>query len=212
MKRIVLIGFFIFIAIGLYFFSNKMEVIPTAEATGSNSKATFAGGCFWCMQPPYDKLPGVIKTVVGYTGGSTKNPTYEEVSSGTTGHCEAVVVIYDPTKIKYEKLLQVFWKNVDPTDSGGQFVDRGNQYRTEIFYHNAEQKRLAEASKAALDQSGRYKGKKIVTPITSAGEFYVAEEYHQKYYLKHPYKYEFYRSRSGRDDYLKKIWGDEYEH
>jgi peptide methionine sulfoxide reductase msrA/msrB len=171
-------------------------------------KATFAGGCFWCMEPPFEKLEGVSAVISGYTGGQKKNPTYEEVSSGGTGHLESVEVLYDPSKITYSELLDVFWKQIDPTDPNGQFVDRGSQYRSAIFYHDDEQKRLAERSKEALDKSGKY-DKPIVTEIVRASEFYRAENYHQDFYKKNPVRYKSYRHFSGRDKYIKKIWGDE---
>ena len=174
------------------------------------AKATFAGGCFWCMEPPFERLSGVAEVISGYTGGQKKNPTYEEVSSGTTGHVEAVQVLYDPSVLTYQELLNVFWRQIDPTDPGGQFVDRGAQYRTVIFYHNEEQKRLAEESKDALQKSGRFKST-IVTEILPAAEFYRAEEYHQDYHRKNPVRYKFYRYRSGRDQYLEKIWGSKEE-
>jgi methionine-S-sulfoxide reductase len=169
-------------------------------------KATFAGGCFWCMEPPFEKLDGVNAVISGYTGGHTENPTYEEVSSGRTGHAEAVEVQYDPSRITYAKLLDVFWHNIDPTTKDRQFVDIGSQYRTAIFYHNEEQRRLAEESKRMLDASGRF-GKPIVTEIVPAGKFYPAEEYHQDYYKKSSTRYKFYRFKSGRDQYLDRIWG-----
>ena len=172
--------------------------------------ATFAGGCFWCMEPPFDKLPGVISTTAGYTGGHTRNPTYEQVSSGQTGHAEAVEVEYDPKRISYEKLLDVFWHNIDPTQRDGQFCDHGSQYRTAIFYHDDEQKRLAEASKAALVKNKPFKGE-IVTEITRATEFYRAEDYHQDFYRKNPIRYKFYRTGCGRDARLKKLWGKSEE-
>lgn len=174
-------------------------------------KATFAGGCFWCMVPPFEKLAGVKEVISGYTGGHKKNPSYEEVSSGSTGHVEAVQVIYDPSKITYKALLDVFWRQVDPTDPGGQFVDRGSQYRTVIFYHSEEQRRLAEESKKELGASGRF-SKPIVTEILPASTFYRAEEYHQDYYRKNPVRYKFYRYNSGRDQFLKKVWGDDNGH
>ena len=179
---------------------------PPAGAQTGLAKATFAGGCFWCMEHPFDELDGVVSTTSGYIGGHKANPTYREVSSGTTGHAEAVEVVYDPHKVSYEKLLEVFWMNVDPTDAGGQFCDRGSQYRTEIFYYTDEQKRLAEASKAALERSRPFKAP-IVTQIAKATTFYPAEEYHQNYYEKHPLKYKYYRTGCGRDARLKALWG-----
>jgi peptide-methionine (S)-S-oxide reductase len=176
-----------------------------ARGTGS-AQATFAGGCFWCMEPPFDQLPGVISTTSGYTGGHKKNPTYQEVSAGGTGHAEAVQVIYDPKQVSYEKLLDVFWHNVDPTQQDGQFCDHGTQYRTAIFYHDEEQKQLAEAAKAKLQQHKPFKGE-IVTEIVPAGEFYPAEEYHQDYATKNPIRYKFYRTGCGRDQRLRELWG-----
>lgn len=171
-------------------------------------KATFAGGCFWCMEHPFETLKGVISTTSGYTGGHKENPTYEEVSAGTTGHAEAVEVIYDPTQVSYAKLLDVFWMNIDPTVTNRQFVDVGSQYRAAIFYHNEEQKKLAEESKEQLDKSGRF-DKPIVTEITPASVFYPAEEYHQDYYNKNPIRYKLYRYGSGRDQFLNKVWQKE---
>lgn len=169
-------------------------------------KATFAGGCFWCMEAPFEKLDGVKDVVSGYTGGHKENPTYQEVSFGSTGHVEAIQITFDPNKVSYAGLLDVFWRQIDPTDAGGSFVDRGPQYRSVIFYHDQEQKRLAEESKDALGKSGRY-DKPIVTELTKFSKFWKAEDYHQDYYKTHSLKYKFYRSRSGRDQYLKKIWG-----
>lgn len=187
-------------------------LVPSAATYGASdnakradlAKATFAGGCFWCMEPPFDKLDGVISTTSGYTGGTKKNPTYEEVSSGTTGHAEAVEITYDPAKITYAKLLDVFWHNVDPLTPNRQFCDSGSQYRTAIFYHDENQKRLAEESKKAL--SKRFK-EPIVTQIVPAKEFYPAEEYHQNYYIKNPLRYKFYRYSCGRDRRLEEVWG-----
>jgi peptide methionine sulfoxide reductase msrA/msrB len=173
-------------------------------------KATFAGGCFWCMTPPFERLDGVKEVIAGYTGGHTENPTYEEVSSGTTGHVEAVQVSYDPSKITYEKLLAVFWKQIDPTDADGQFVDRGSQYRTVIFYHTHEQKVIAEKSREEMQRSGRFK-KPIVTEILPASAFYPAEAYHQDYEKKNPARYDFYRSNSGRDRFLTQTWAGAQE-
>jgi peptide-methionine (S)-S-oxide reductase len=179
----------------------------TVDAQSDNlAKATFAGGCFWCMEHPFDELDGVVSTTSGYIGGHKANPSYHEVSSGTTGHVEAVQVVYDPKKVSYEKLLEVFWVNVDPTDSGGQFCDRGSQYQSRIFYYTDEQKRLAEASKAALAKSKPFKDP-IVTEIVAATTFYPAEEYHQDYYKKNPVRYKFYRTGCGRDARLKALWG-----
>jgi peptide-methionine (S)-S-oxide reductase len=184
-----------------------------AAATPANGQAlaTFAGGCFWCMEPPYDKLDGVLATTSGYIGGSKADPTYKEVSAGGTGHAEAVQVTYDPAKVSYQELLEVFWRNVDPLDAGGQFCDRGDQYRTGIFAHDAEQRRLAEASKQALEESGRFE-QPIVTEIETAGPFYPAEDYHQDYYEKNPLRYNFYRWNCGRDARLEQLWGEQATH
>jgi peptide-methionine (S)-S-oxide reductase len=179
---------------------------PPAVPPG-HAVATFAGGCFWCMEPPYDKLPGVTATISGYMGGRNANPTYPEVSSGNTGHAEVVQVVYDPKKVSYEKLLEVFWHNVDPTVKDRQFCDSGNQYRTAIFFHDEAQRKAAEASKAALEKSKPFKDA-LVTPIEMAGAFYPAEEYHQDYYKKNPVRYQIYRSGCGRDARLKQLWGD----
>lgn len=178
-------------------------------AVAQKARATFAGGCFWCMEPPYDKLGGVFSTTSGYIGGQKKNPTYEEVSAGGTGHAEAVEIVYDPKKVSYEKLLEVFWHNVDPLVKDRQFCDRGNQYRTAIFYHDETQKRLAEASKKVKEKE---LGKPIVTEIVPAGQFYPAEEYHQDYYVKNPLRYKFYRANCGRDARLEQLWGDKAGH
>jgi peptide-methionine (S)-S-oxide reductase len=169
-------------------------------------KATFAGGCFWCMEGPFDELPGVISTVSGYTGGRTKNPTYEQVTTGGTGHAEAVEVVFDPSKITYARLLDVFWKNIDPITPNRQFCDVGTQYRSAIYYHNEEQKRLAESSKKALESSGRFR-QPIVTEIEAASAFYRAEEYHQDYYKKNPIRFKFYKYQCGRDKRLEELWG-----
>ena len=173
--------------------------------------ATFAGGCFWCMEPPYDKLDGVLATISGYAGGTTVDPTYREVSSGGTGHAEVVQITYDPARVTYEQLLEVFWQNVDPLDAGGQFCDRGSQYRTGILVHDEEQRRLAEASKQALEGSGRFE-QPIVTEIVEAGPFYPAEDYHQDYYEKNPVRYKFYRWNCGRDQRLAELWGEQPTH
>ena len=168
--------------------------------------ATFAGGCFWCMEPPYDKLPGVKATISGYIGGRTANPTYEQVSSGSTGHTEAVQVVYDPKKVAYEKLLEVFWVNIDPTVKDRQFCDAGSQYRTGIFYHDEAQRKAAEASRAAIEKSKTFR-EPIVTPIEMAGTFWPAEDYHQDYYVKNPVRYNLYRTGCRRDERLKQLWG-----
>jgi len=170
-------------------------------------KATFAGGCFWCTESDFQKVDGVIEVVSGYTGGREKNPTYYEVASGITGHAEAVQVTYDPEKVSYERLLDIFWRHIDPTDSGGQFVDRGSQYRPAIFYHNKEQKAAAEKSKNYVDASGRFK-KPVVIEITKLIKFYPAEDYHQDFYKKSPARYRRYRSNSGRDQFLDRIWSE----
>jgi len=169
------------------------------------AKAVFAGGCFWCVEADFKKVEGVIDVVSGYTGGDEANPTYDQVSSGQTGHVEAVEVLYDPDRISYSELLDVFWRHVDPTDAGGQFVDRGPQYRTAVFYLDEEQKRLAEESKETLSRSGRF-DEPIVTPILEAKTFYPAEDYHQDYYKTHGMRYKFYRMNSGRDAFLEKTW------
>jgi peptide methionine sulfoxide reductase msrA/msrB len=175
--------------------------------TEKTASAVFAGGCFWCTESDFEKVDGVIDAISGYTGGHVKNPTYKQVSAGGTGHLESVKVIYDPSKVSYEQLLDYFWRHVDPTDPGGQFVDRGAQYRSAIFYANETEKRLAEKSKQRLADSGQF-SKPIATDILPFGEFYPAEDYHQNYYKKNPIRYNYYRYGSGRDQFLKKTWGD----
>ncbi len=197
-----------------YFYINIFSLIliailmsqGNAEAAKSE-KATLAGGCFWCMEPPYEKLEGVKEVIPGYTGGHKDNPTYEEVSANITGHAEAVEIVYDPSKITYEEILEVYWRQINPTDDGGQFSDRGSSYRTAIFYHSDEQKKLAEKSREDLIKSGRFK-KPIVTEILPASTFYRAEDYHQDYYKENPIRYKIYRFGSGRDRYLEQKWGD----
>jgi len=179
-----------------------------APAPAKTAVAIFAGGCFWCMEPPFDETPGVISTTSGYIGGMRVNPSYKEVSAGTTGHTEALKVVYDPAKVGYDKLLHVFWRNHDPLSANGQFCDKGTQYRPGIFYLDEEQKRLAEESRAAIEKSGRFQ-QKIVTEITAATDFYPAEEYHQDYYLKNPLRYKYYSTSCGRYRRLKELWGDE---
>jgi peptide-methionine (S)-S-oxide reductase len=168
--------------------------------------ATFAGGCFWCLESTFDKLEGVISTTSGYTGGERKNPTYREVSRGGTGHAEAVLIVYDPQRVSYAQLLDVFWHNIDPTMADGQFCDWGDQYRSEIFYHTPEQQQLAEQSMAALAELKPFE-EPIVTRISAATTFYPAEDYHQDYYLKNPLRYKFYRYGCGRDQRLEALWG-----
>ena len=202
--------------IGLTFFA--LRPVPAMEQradAGSampaiTATAVFAGGCFWCTESDFEKLPGVIDAISGYTGGTVANPSYEQVSAGGTGHVESVKVIYDPAKLSYSQLLDWFWRHVDPTDAGGQFVDRGSQYQSEIFYANDEQKRLAEASKAKLEASGKF-DKPIVTKIVPLGPFYPAEDYHQDYYKKNPIRYHYYRWGSGRDQFLEKVWGKDVD-
>jgi peptide-methionine (S)-S-oxide reductase len=180
-------------------------------AAGGLSRATFAGGCFWCMEPPFDKVPGVVSTTSGYAGGTVVDPKYEDVARGLTGHAEVVQVVFDPRQVTYEQLLAVFWKNIDPLDAGGQFCDRGTQYRTAIFVHDDEQRRLAEQSKQKLESSGRFQ-QPIVTEIVAAGAFYPAEDYHQDYYEKNPIRYQFYRWNCGRDQRLAQLWGEPPTH
>ena len=175
-------------------------------AKPGESLATFAGGCFWCMETPFEKLPGVTAVISGYSGGAEENPTYEQVASGTTGHAESVQVHFDATKLSYAQLLEVFWRQIDPTDAGGQFVDRGRQYRSAIFVHDAEQRRLAEGSKEALAKNGRF-SKPIVTEIVDYARFWPAEEYHQDFFEKSPVRYHTYRAGSGRDVFIEKVWG-----
>lgn len=172
------------------------------------ASAIFAGGCFWCEETAFEGKPGVLSVTSGYTGGSLKSPTYEQVSSGGTGHAESVRVVYDPTKTSYAQLLDIFWHNVDPLDAGGQFCDRGSQYRSAIFYENDAQKQEALASKEAIEKSGRF-DKPIVTEIVAAGTFYPAEDYHQDFYKKNPAHYQAYRIGCGRDRRLQKLWGDD---
>jgi len=192
------------ILLGLAFAAAAPLMVAAAP---QHATAIFAGGCFWCEETAFVDVPGVISVTSGYTGGQKKNPTYEEVSSGSTGHAESVEVVYDPSKISYEKLLDVFWHNVDPTQANGQFCDHGNQYRSSIFYKDDAQRKAAEESKAKLEAMPRFKGK-IVTQIVPASTFYPAEEYHQKFYKKNPLRYHSYRQGCGRDARLKEIWGE----
>ena len=177
-----------------------------AAASDVPAVATFAGGCFWCVESDFDKVPGVVETISGYTGGTVDNPTYKQVTAGGTGHREAVQIRYDPQRVSYERLLHIFWRSVDPTDGGGQFCDRGESYQTAIFVGNEEERRLAEASKEALEQSA-VPDEPVVTPIEPAGEFYPAEDCHQDYYTKNSVRYRFYRFSCGRDSRVQQVWG-----
>ena len=203
MRRFILSAAIVVAAIAL-----APRARPTfAQGSDARSeKATFAGGCFWCMEPPFDELPGVVSTTSGYTGGQKKNPTYEEVSAGGTGHAESVEIVFDPAKVTYQQLLDVFWKNIDPLTPDRQFCDVGSQYRPAIFYHSEEQKRLALASKKAIEDSGRFK-QPIVTEIVAASAFYRAEEYHQDYYKKNPIRFKYYKFGCGRAKRLEQLWG-----
>ena len=183
---------------------------PVAPAAVT-AKATFAGGCFWCVESDFDKVPGVISTTSGYTGGKTTNPTYEQVSGHSTGHAEAVEVVYDPAKVSYSQLVEHFWHTIDPTTKDQQFCDRGAPYRTAIFAQDAQQLKIAQDSRGALEKSKPFK-EPIVTEIVSATAFYPAEEYHQDYYIKNPVRYKYYRSNCGRDSRLKQLWGDKAGH
>ncbi|MFO8084867.1 MAG: peptide-methionine (S)-S-oxide reductase MsrA [Desulfobacterales bacterium] len=202
---ILIMTFTMFLILGMAQAGQEKKEVGFSDGL---EKATFAGGCFWCMEPPFDRLEGVISTTSGYTGGDEYEPSYEKVSAGKTGHLEAVQIVYDPKKISYGKLLEVFWKNIDPTQAGGQFADIGRQYRTAIFFHNEDQRRLALESRDNLDKSGKF-NKSIVTEILRAKDFYPAEEYHQDYYLKNPVRYKYYRFGSGRDRFLNKTWDDD---
>lgn len=208
----IILGLTLFLWQGIGGNAMEKEMVKESmtERPGNLHTATFAGGCFWCTEADFEKLEGVKEVVSGYTGGQKENPAYEEVSAGGTGHVEAVQVFYDPEKVSYQELLDYFWRHIDPTDSGGQFVDRGAQYRPMIFYHDEEQRRLAEASKKALDESGRF-DQPVTTEIVKFTRFYRAEDYHQDYYRNHSLKYKFYRWNSGRDQFLEKAWekGDE---
>lgn len=202
---VILISLLMLIGINLEVKSDNMN--DNINPKKSLQNATFAGGCFWCMEPPYDKLDGVESVVPGYTGGDVENPTYQQVTSGKTGHVEAVQITFDPLKISFAELVEVFWTQIDPTDAGGQFFDRGSQYETAIFYHDDEQKAIAEKSKQALDESGRF-DKPVATKILKATPFYEAEEYHHDYYKKNPVRYNSYKAASGRENFIKTKWGD----
>jgi len=199
---------------GLVLLLASTLVVPAAAqapaqkppAKTKTAQAVFAGGCFWCMEEAYDKVPGVISVVSGYSGGHVKSPTYEQVIAGRTGHAEVVLVEYDPAKVSYQKLLDLFWRNIDPTQGNGQFCDFGSQYRSAIFYQDEEQKRLAEASKKALEKSRPFKGN-IVTEVNQAAEFFRAEDYHQRFYITNPLRYYFYKAGCGREARLHQLWG-----
>ncbi len=197
----------VIIAVGAFFGCQAFADKPHAKEMNMKPTeiATFAGGCFWCVESDFEKVPGVLKAISGFSGGSEKNPSYKDVSGGFTGHTEVVQIHFDPNIVSYEKLLEVFWRHIDPTDAGGQFVDRGSQYRSEIFYHNEAQRRAAEASKKALTAAGIF-NKPIITPITPFSAFYPAEAYHQDYYKKNPLRYKYYRWGSGRDQFLETTW------
>jgi peptide methionine sulfoxide reductase msrA/msrB len=220
MMKKVMIGIGLMLVVSLaVFFGPKLyasmtekslgsEPVKTAMVDDEHAVATFAGGCFWCMEPPFEKLDGVYSVISGYTGGEEKNPTYDEVSTKQTGHVEAVQIEYNPKVITYEQLLKIFWRQIDPTDNGGQFVDRGPQYVSGIFTHSEEQEEIAQQSKQELGDSGRFE-EEIVTEIQPAATFYKAEEYHQDYYKKNELSYKFYRNNSGRDDFLDEAWGED---
>ncbi len=195
MKNIMIIGFLIILT---------LPVPGQSTTSRSVATATFAGGCFWCMEPPFDRIDGVISTTSGYTGGHVDKPSYEQVSRGVTGHTEAVEIRYDPNKVSYATLLEIFWRNIDPLVQDRQFCDKGTQYRSEIFFHDDEQKKLALASKERI---AKEKGWKVATQVTAATTFHPAEEYHQDYYLKNPVRYKYYRNGCGRDDRLEELWG-----
>lgn len=202
-RRTLLAGLAIAAGLGFSAAGFAQEAAKPATAT-----AIFAGGCFWCMEPPFDALPGVISTTSGYTAGHTVDPTYQSTSSGKTGHTEAVKIVYDPSKVSYEKLLHVFWRNHDPLTANAQFCDRGSQYRAGIYFGSEEERKLAEASKAELEKSGRFQSK-ITTEIVAQTAFYDAEDYHQDYYQKNPIRYKIYRTGCGRDRRLNELWGAE---
>jgi peptide-methionine (S)-S-oxide reductase len=213
MKALILLRRFAFAASAsvLLALSASAQTAPAATATVTSAKAIFAGGCFWCVESDFDRLPGVISTTSGYTGGKTLNPTYEQVSSHTTGHAEVVQVVYDPAKVSYEKLVEYYWRSIDPTVKDRQFCDHGSPYRTGIFVQDAAQLKIATESRAALEKSKPFK-EPIVTEITMASTFYPAEEYHQDYYKKNPIRYQYYRNSCGRDARVKQLWGHAVGH
>ena len=201
------------VTVGLSAAASVSGAAPKQDRKEQSGKAAaiFAGGCFWCMEPPFDKLDGVLATTSGYTGGPEANPTYKQVSSGRTGHREAVRIEYDPKRVDYARLLEVFWRNIDPLDGRGQFCDKGRHYTSAVYALDDEQRAAAEASKAAVMAAGKLKGE-IRTEILTAGAFYAAEDYHQDYYTKNPVRYKYYRWGCGRDARLKKLWGDQAGH
>ena len=208
MRPIVrLLVFAVFLAIVIPVFAQQ-PAFDFSSLEDDEAAAVLAGGCFWCMEPPYDKLEGVVETISGYTGGSVANPTYQQVVRDNTGHYEAVIVVYRPEEVSYEELLEVFWVNIDPLDAGGQFCDRGSSYRSAIFYRDSEQRRIARSSTSELEESGRLRSE-VVTEMLPAEEFYVAEEYHQDYYRKNPLRYRTYRTGCGRDARLRQLWGSD---
>jgi methionine-S-sulfoxide reductase len=192
--------------VALLFFALRIADGREDDPDGRFQRAVFAGGCFWCMQPAFDRLKGVISTAVGYTGGTVENPTYEQVCAGNTGHVEAIEIVFDPALISFRELIEMFWQNIDPMQANGQFADKGPQYRTVIFYQNEDQKLQAGASKREIEESGRFKGR-IATEIEPVQSFYKAEDYHQEYYLKDPMRYTLYKIGSGRASFLEKLWG-----
>jgi peptide-methionine (S)-S-oxide reductase len=208
MKRIAMKRW---IAVSLAAAAFAAQGATEVKVPAGHAVAVFAGGCFWCMEGPFDRIPGVDATISGYTGGRTANPTYEQVSSGSTGHAESVSVVYDPRKVSYETLLDVFWHNIDPTVKDRQFCDSGTQYRSAIFYRDEAQRKAAEASRDALAKSKPFR-EPIVTEIAMAGPFTPAEDYHQDYYVKNPVRYNLYRTGCGRDARLKQLWGDKAGH
>lgn len=211
MKAVYHMNYFVFLPIWMFLVLSVLTVTGqkafAMEDNVTYEKATFAGGCFWCMEHPFEKIDGVLSVVSGYTGGHLENPTYEAVSSGASGHLEVVQITYDPDKVSYETLVKTFWQQIDPTDKGGSFVDRGEQYGSAIFYHNDRQKKAALAAKAALEASGLFNDP-VVTQIRPMETFYPAEDYHQDYYKKNPLRYKYYRAGSGRDRFLEKNWND----
>lgn len=195
----------------LAFVAVNVQAQTGASTPMATAKAVFAGGCFWCVESDFDKVPGVLSTTSGYTGGKTVNPSYEQVSSHTTGHAEVVEVVFDPAKVSYQRLVEYYWRTIDPTTKDQQFCDHGSPYRTAIFAQNAEQLRIATASRAALEKSKPFK-EPIVTEVALAGTFYPAEEYHQDYYKKNPLRYKYYRASCGRDARVQQLWGDKSAH